>query len=111
MEPVGYAASLWLLRQSACVVSDSGGLQEEAPCFGTPVLVTRENTERPEGIAPGFLRIVGTDPVKLQSALQQALHGDGEKHRLRGLPNPFGDGKAAGRIAADVARLLAGGGH
>lgn len=111
IQPVGYAASLWLLAQSACVVSDSGGLQEEAPCFGTPVLVTRENTERPEGIEPGFLRIVGTDPARLQAALHQALAGHGEKQRLRGLPNPFGDGKAAGRIAADVARLLDGGEH
>ncbi len=111
IEPVSYAASLWLLRHSACVVSDSGGLQEEAPCFGTPVLVTRDNTERPEGIPPGFLHITGTDPDRLRSGLQQALQGQGMKQRLQGLPNPYGDGKASQRIAADVVRMLAGGGH
>lgn len=109
IEPVDYAASLWLLREAACVVTDSGGLQEEAPCFGTPVLVTRSVTERPEGIEPGFLRVVGTDRGRIDAELAEVLGDSGLKARLAALPNPYGDGRAAERIAEDVGRLLAGG--
>lgn len=109
IEPVDYAASLWLLREAACVVTDSGGLQEEAPCFGTPVLVTRSVTERPEGVAPGFLRVVGTEPRRIEAELATVLDDAGLKARLAALPNPYGDGRAAERIADDLCGLLAGG--
>jgi len=109
IEPVDYVGSLWLLREAVCVVSDSGGLQEEAPSFGTPVLVTRESTERPEGVQPGFVRVVGNDPIALKAALAAILSDSGLKARLAALPNPYGDGHAAERIADDLARMLAGG--
>lgn len=108
IEPVDYSASLWLMRAAACVVTDSGGLQEEAPSFGTPVLVTRDATERPEGISAGFLRMAGTDPVKLRATLNAVLDDTGLKARLKATPNPYGDGHAADRIAGDVARILSG---
>lgn len=109
IEPVEYAASLWLLREAACVVTDSGGLQEEAPCFGTPVLVTRSVTERPEGVEPGFLRVVGTDRGRIEAELGAVLSDVGLQARLAAQPNPYGDGRAAVRIAEDVEQLLSGG--
>ncbi|MCB9896117.1 MAG: UDP-N-acetylglucosamine 2-epimerase (non-hydrolyzing) [Planctomycetes bacterium] len=106
IEPLGYGDSIWMLANAAAVVSDSGGIQEEAPSFGTPVLVARDVTERPEGLADGFLRLVGTDAVRIESALSDVLGDDGLRKRLRSVPNPYGEGLAGERIADDVARLL-----
>ncbi|KAA0217968.1 UDP-N-acetylglucosamine 2-epimerase (non-hydrolyzing) [bacterium] len=103
IEPLGYADSVHLLRRASLVVTDSGGLQEEAPSFGLPVLVTREVTERPEGIEAGFLKIVGLDSSRLHAAMISVLDDPGLRDLLQRTPNPYGDGHAAERIADDLA--------
>ncbi len=91
--PVGYLELLTLYRACRLVISDSGGVQEEAPDFGLPVLVTRSVTERPEGIALGCAELTGAEPDRIIHAFHRKIR---EKVTLRG--NPYGDGKAAGRI-------------
>jgi UDP-N-acetylglucosamine 2-epimerase len=99
VEPVSYPELVYLLRCCHFVVTDSGGIQEEAPSFGKPVLVTRETTERPEAIELGLAQLVGTDEQRLYKAMC-ALLDDPEAYRgMSRVTNPFGDGKAAGRIA------------
>lgn len=99
VDPMPYPDFLHLLSQAWLIVSDSGGIQEEAPTLGKPLLVLRENTERPEVIDCGFARLTGGDPLRLESMLEDA-YADG-----RGLidastmQNPFGDGNAAKHIA------------
>ena len=105
VEPVDYPELVFLLRQCHFVVTDSGGIQEEAPTFGKPVLVTREITERPEAVELGLARLVGTDGERLFEAMT-ALFDDPQTYRRmsRG-GNPYGDGHASERIAE---RLLTG---
>ncbi|MHC4839949.1 MAG: non-hydrolyzing UDP-N-acetylglucosamine 2-epimerase [Planctomycetota bacterium] len=100
--PVSYPSSIYLMSRADVIVTDSGGIQEEAPSFGTPVLVTRENTERPEGLAAGFLQVVGTDTDAIEEALSRVLNNSALKSDLKLKPNPYGDGKAARRIADDL---------
>ena len=102
LPPVDYPAMIGLLERASVVVTDSGGIQEEAPSFGVPVLITRETTERPEGIEAGVSVLVGTDPVRIGKALREALASGKSEVRT----NPFGDGAAARRtVAALVARF------
>lgn len=104
--PLSYAESVWMLAHADAIVTDSGGIQEEAPSFGTPVLVARDVTERPEGLETGHLRLVGTDTERVQAALEETLGDSGIRERLKQRPNPYGDGKAAARIADDIVELL-----
>lgn len=104
IEPLDYADSVHLLSRAALVVTDSGGLQEEAPSFGLPVLVTREVTERPEGAAAGFLRVVGLDGARLHEVIVSVLDDQKLRDRLQHTSNPYGDGHAAERIADDLTR-------
>lgn len=98
IEPVGYRTFVWLMNRCHFVLSDSGGVQEEAPSLGKPVLVMRETTERPEGVKAGTCTLVGTDPAKIL-AEADCLLGDDEAYRRRSqLKNPYGDGQAAERI-------------
>lgn len=108
IEPVDYADSVALLARAAAVVTDSGGLQEEAPSFGVPVLVTRDVTERPEAVSAGFARVVGADGAKLGAELRAVLDDKGLRERLIKTPNPFGDGRASQRIARDIKEQLKG---
>jgi UDP-N-acetylglucosamine 2-epimerase (non-hydrolysing) len=94
-EPLGYIDLVRALKHATLVLSDSGGLQEEAPTFGTPVLVLREVTERPEGIKAGVAKLVGTDRRTILKWADRILDGRWEQPRL----NPYGDGKAGARIA------------
>jgi UDP-N-acetylglucosamine 2-epimerase (non-hydrolysing) len=105
-DPLPYRDSIWLVAHAAVILTDSGGIQEEAPSFGTPVLVARDVTERPEGLQAGFLRLVGTDPARVATALTEALADRGGRARLKALQNPYGDGRASRRIAEDIAGLL-----
>jgi len=98
-EPLDYAALVRLMRRSRLILTDSGGIQEEAPTFGKPVLVLREKTERPEGVEAGLARLVGTDEEKV-FAEASALLSDGAARRRMSGRNPYGDGRAADRIAA-----------
>lgn len=93
LAPVDYPAMIGMLERADVVITDSGGIQEEAPSFGVPVLVTRETTERPEGIEAGVSVLVGTDPERIGTALREAL---GTGRQSAGV-NPFGDGSAARR--------------
>jgi UDP-N-acetylglucosamine 2-epimerase (non-hydrolysing) len=103
VEPVTYRSLLFLLQHACLVLTDSGGIQEEAPSFGVPVLVMREETDRPEAVAAGFAQLVGRDPVRIVTAAHALLRDD--SHRLQDRPNPYGDGNAAARVA-DILAIL-----
>jgi UDP-N-acetylglucosamine 2-epimerase (non-hydrolysing) len=108
-EPLDYLDLVAALKRATLVLTDSGGIQEEAPTFGAPVLVLREVTERPEGIEAGVARLVGTRRERIvgeaRALLEAPSVGRGPD---RGLPNPYGDGKAGERIADVVEATLLG---
>ena len=87
------------LNKSYLVLTDSGGIQEEAPSLGKPVLVMRDTTERPEGIAAGTLKLVGTDEETIYSSFTELLENENVYHRMSNASNPYGDGFASRRIA------------
>ena len=97
--PAAYEDFVWLMDRCAFVLTDSGGVQEEAPSLGKPVLVMRENTERPEGLAAGTSELVGTDPGRIVAAATRLLTDSAEYARRAQLRNPYGDGTAAVKIA------------
>jgi UDP-N-acetylglucosamine 2-epimerase (non-hydrolysing) len=101
--PVDYDEMVRLLRRCRLVLTDSGGLQEEAPTFRKPVLVLREKTERPEGIEAGLARLVGTDEEAIVLAASRLLRDPAELEAMADAPNPYGDGRAADRIADALA--------
>ncbi|HYX24545.1 MAG TPA: UDP-N-acetylglucosamine 2-epimerase (non-hydrolyzing) [Thermoanaerobaculia bacterium] len=101
--PLGYRELVGRLARCRFVLTDSGGLQEEAPAFGKPVLVLRDTTERPEGVEAGVARLVGTDPERIFAAASSLLTDDGAWLGMARAVNPYGDGHAAGRIAAILA--------
>jgi len=101
--PLSYHDFVALLSESALVLTDSGGIQEEAPSLGTPVLVLRDRTERPEGIAAGTAALVGTDPEAIVGATCRLLDDPGAHAEMAKASNPYGDGKAAKRIAEILA--------
>lgn len=106
-EPLDYAQLVGAIERCYLLLTDSGGLQEEAPSLGKPVLVLRETTERAEAIAAGTAKLVGTDPERILAAAQ-ALLSDPETYRvMSAASNPFGDGRASERIVAIVERFLA----
>ena len=102
-EPLGYRELVALLARCRFVLTDSGGLQEEAPAFGKPVLVLRETTERPEGIEAGVARLVGTDPERIFAEASRLLASPEAWLEMARAVNPYGDGQAASRIAAILA--------
>lgn len=93
--PLDYPATVRLMQRADLILTDSGGIQEEAPCFGAPVLVLRDVTERPEAVEAGRAQLVGTDPARIVREAEAAL----ETGRVAAPANPYGDGKAAARIA------------
>jgi UDP-N-acetylglucosamine 2-epimerase (non-hydrolysing) len=99
-EPLSYAPFARLLSLATLVITDSGGIQEEAPAFGVPVLVTRDTTERSEGVEAGTLRLVGTDPDRIVAEAGRIIDDPAERGRFRAAHNPYGDGHAAERIVA-----------
>src|SRR5262252_952228 len=101
-EPVDYPELVLLLKRCHFVVTDSGGIQEEAPSFGKPVLVTRETTERPEAMELGLARLVGTDEELLFSAMTALLDDPDAYARMSRVANPYGDGRASSRIAREL---------
>jgi UDP-N-acetylglucosamine 2-epimerase (non-hydrolysing) len=105
-DPVGYPTLVRLLRRSRVVLTDSGGLQEEAPAFGVPVLVTRDRTERPEAIEAGVARLVGTESAAVIGELRRLLEDDAAHATMARAVNPFGDGHAAVRCVAAVEALF-----
>jgi UDP-N-acetylglucosamine 2-epimerase (non-hydrolysing) len=99
VEPFDYIRFVALMSVSWLVLTDSGGVQEEAPALGLPVLVLRDTTERPEAVECGVARLVGTDPDAIVSVVLRLLDHPDERDRMSKAISPFGDGRAAGRIA------------
>ena len=97
--PVDYPELVFLLKQCYFVVTDSGGIQEEAPSFGKPVLVTRDTTERPEAMEHGLAKLVGTDELRLFDEMQRLLDDRQAYQSMSRVENPYGDGFASRRIA------------
>jgi UDP-N-acetylglucosamine 2-epimerase (non-hydrolysing) len=97
-DPLGYLSLVHLMKRSYAVLTDSGGIQEEAPALGVPALVLREVTERPEAVASGNVRLVGTDPDRIVSEVVRLLDNPSEHRRMAHAVNPYGDGHAAERI-------------
>src|SRR5690606_30687001 len=102
--PTDYLDLLHALRRADLVITDSGGIQEEAPSFGTPVLVLRDVTERPEGVEAGFAQLVGTERGRIVEAAARILAGPTRAETS----NPYGDGRAGERIADIIIHRLAG---
>lgn len=98
--PAAYEEFVWLMDHCHFLLSDSGGVQEEAPSLGKPVLVMRDTTERPEGVIAGTCRLVGTDPDVILREADILLNQPSEYTRRSGIKNPYGDGTAAMRIRA-----------
>ncbi|HKY81497.1 MAG TPA: UDP-N-acetylglucosamine 2-epimerase (non-hydrolyzing) [Sphingobium sp.] len=104
IEPLDYPHFVRLLDMCHLVLTDSGGVQEEAPSLGKPVLVMRETTERPEGIAAGTAKLVGTDRARIVAQVLALLDDEAAYAAMARAHNPFGDGHAAERIAAVIAK-------
>ncbi|NJC08189.1 UDP-N-acetylglucosamine 2-epimerase (non-hydrolysing) [Polymorphobacter fuscus] len=103
LPPLDYPAFVWLLGQATLALTDSGGVQEEAPALGVPVLVLRQATERPEGVASGNARLVGTDTAAIVTAVRALLADAGALGRMAEPALPYGAGDAAVRIAGLLA--------
>jgi UDP-N-acetylglucosamine 2-epimerase (non-hydrolysing) len=104
--PVDYEDFIWLMDRCHFVLSDSGGVQEEAPSLGKPVLVMRETTERPEGVDAGTCRLVGTDPARILAEAAILLNNPAEYAQRARLQNPYGDGQASQRIREILEKSL-----
>jgi UDP-N-acetylglucosamine 2-epimerase (non-hydrolysing) len=98
LPPLDYLPLVHLMKRTTLILTDSGGIQEEAPAFGKPVLVMRETTERPEGVAAGTLRLVGTDTSRIVEETTRLLDDPVEYGRMAKASNPYGDGHTAERI-------------
>jgi len=104
--PQDYLPFVWLMNRSYLIVTDSGGIQEEAPSLGKPVLVMRDTTERPEAVAAGTVRLVGTDIDAIADGVGKLLTDEAEYKSMSHAHNPYGDGKACARILNIIARKL-----
>lgn len=98
IEPLAYPSFVWLMNQSYMIITDSGGVQEEAPSLGKPVLVMRETTERPEAVEAGTVILVGTDKSKIIAEANSLLRDDSRYASMAELHNPYGDGFACKKI-------------
>jgi UDP-N-acetylglucosamine 2-epimerase (non-hydrolysing) len=98
INPLSYPAFIWLMTQSYMIITDSGGVQEEAPSLGKPVLVMRDTTERPEAVTAGTVILVGTNKDKIIEETQKLLDDEMTYNNMSALHNPYGDGKACERI-------------
>ncbi len=106
--PQDYLPFVYLMMRAHLILTDSGGIQEEAPSLGKPVLVMRDTTERPEAVAAGTVRLVGTDAVKILRETSRLLDDATTYQGMSQAHNPYGDGRAARRIAGQVAAYLSG---
>jgi UDP-N-acetylglucosamine 2-epimerase (non-hydrolysing) len=107
IDPVGYDELVFLLKTCQFVLTDSGGIQEEAPTFGKPTIVLRESTERPEAVDAGCALLAGSNTAMLVSTMRRLADRDSDLYRLMSqVANPFGDGRAAQRIVAAIERFV-----
>jgi UDP-N-acetylglucosamine 2-epimerase (non-hydrolysing) len=102
IEPLGVVDNHNFLARATLILTDSGGIQEEAPSLGVPVLVMRDTTERPEGIAAGTLKLVGTDQEAIYSEAVHLLTDERAYQDMAGRKNPYGDGRASERIVQAI---------
>lgn len=105
IDPLAYPSFVWLMNQSYLIITDSGGVQEEAPSLGKPVLVMRDTTERPEAVAAGTVILVGTDKQKIIAETHSLLTDVNRYAQMSALHNPYGDGKACQRIVDFIGGL------
>ena len=105
ISPLGYPAFLWLMSKSFFIITDSGGIQEEAPSLGKPVLVMRDTTERPEAVEAGTVILVGTNENKIISQAEKLLTDKEHYNQMQKSHNPYGDGKASKRIFDFINKL------
>jgi UDP-N-acetylglucosamine 2-epimerase (non-hydrolysing) len=105
LHPLDYLPLVHLMKRSTLILTDSGGIQEEAPSFGVPVLVLRETTERPEGVEAGTLKLVGTETSRIVQEATHLLDDVNEYRKMAKAANPYGDGRAAERIVEALTRL------
>ena len=102
IEPQEYLPFVYLMNKATIIVTDSGGVQEEAPSLGKPVLVMRDTTERPEAVDAGTVKLVGTDKDRIVSAVHELLTNPAEYQKMSRAHNPYGDGKACERIVNKI---------
>lgn len=107
VDPVGYGTFVGMMKRATLLMTDSGGVQEEAPSLGVPLLVLREVTERPEGVEAGVARLVGTEPERIVSEALTLLDDPAAREAMRTPANPYGDGHAAERIVSVLAEAYA----
>jgi UDP-N-acetylglucosamine 2-epimerase (non-hydrolysing) len=107
LEPLDYEAFVYLMMRSRLILTDSGGIQEEAPSLGKPVLVMRNTTERPEALGAGGALLVGTDPRSIVEGVERVLAGGLSSSKATGRRNPFGDGRASERIVQSLGTWMA----
>ncbi len=107
-EPLAYGEFTRVMAASTVVLTDSGGVQEEAPSLGKPVLVMRENTERPEAVEAGTVKLIGTDEERIVTEVTALLDDTAAFDAMANAVNPYGDGKAAARSVAAISHLLNG---
>lgn len=100
LEPLDYVSFVHLMKRATLILTDSGGIQEEAPSLGAPVLVMRDVTERPEGVEAGVVRLVGTTCAGIVEAARLLLRDAAQRNAMATGANPYGDGRAAARIVA-----------
>lgn len=106
IEPLEYEDFSYLMNKSYLILTDSGGIQEEAPALGKPVLVLRENTERPEAVEAGTVKLIGTERVNIYKNVKKLLTEKESYDRIVKAINPYGDGKASKRIVAAIGQVL-----
>ena len=106
VEPLGYGGLVKLMQRAHLILTDSGGIQEEGPSLGKPVLVLRDTTERPEAVAAGTVRLVGTAEWNIVGATRTLLHDEDEYRSMANAVNPYGDGRAAERSVAAMAHFF-----
>lgn len=105
INPLGYPAFVWLMNKAYIIITDSGGVQEEAPSLGKPVLVMRETTERPEAVEAGTVKLVGTNSKKIVNETIKLFEDQAYYHKMSTLHNPYGDGQAVARILTFIKNL------
>jgi UDP-N-acetylglucosamine 2-epimerase (non-hydrolysing) len=103
VEPLDYVPFVDLMRRAHLLITDSGGIQEEGPSLGKPILVMREKTERPEAVAAGTVKLVGTDADRIVGEAARLLDDEAEYSRMARIHNPYGDGRASDRIRQAIA--------
>ncbi|WP_121667582.1 non-hydrolyzing UDP-N-acetylglucosamine 2-epimerase [Mesonia aquimarina] len=106
IDPLAYQDFIWLMNRSKLIITDSGGVQEEAPSLGKPVLVMRDTTERPEAVEAGTVILVGTDTDKIVNETLDLLNNPSRFEDMSRLHNPYGDGKACQRIVEHIRELM-----